>query len=149
MGSVTDGGSASFYIQLGADFVVTPVFRKDIANVCNRRNIAYFPGCGSLSEIAGAEEYGYEIIKLFPGAIYGPEFIKLFRAPQPWTSIMPTGGVSPTLESLTSWFNAGSTCVGIESKLFVKNDKGKFDLLKIERTTKECLAIIKSLKNKF
>lgn len=147
IGSITDGASASLYIQLGADFIVTPVFREDIAIVCNRRKIAFFPGCGSLTEIAKAEEYGCEIVKLFPGAVYGPEFIKAIKGPQPWTSIMPTGGVSPTKESLTKWFKAGCICVGMGSQLIKKNESGNFDYKKIESTTKECLTIIKQLKS--
>lgn len=147
IGSVTDGASASLYIQLGADFIVTPVFREDIAIVCNRRKIAFFPGCGSLSEIARAEEYGCEIIKLFPGSIYGPEFIKAIKGPQPWTSIMPTGGVSPTRESLGKWFKAGSICVGMGSKLIMKDENGKINFAKIQETTHKCLDIINELKN--
>tara|TARA_B100000929_G_C15470387_1_gene407646 strand:- start:670 stop:1341 length:672 start_codon:yes stop_codon:yes gene_type:complete len=146
IGSITDAASASLYIQLGADFIVTPVFREDIAIVCNRRKIAFFPGCGSLTEIAQAEEYGCEIVKLFPGAVYGPEFVKAIKGPQPWTSIMPTGGVSPIKDSLTKWFKAGCTCVGMGSKLIMKDSSGNFDYEKIESTTRDCLKIIKELK---
>lgn len=145
IGSITDAASASMYIQLGADFVVTPVFRKDIAIVCNRRKVAFFPGCGSLTEIANAEEYGCEIVKLFPGAVYGPEFIKAIKGPQPWTSVMPTGGVSPTKESLEKWFGAGCICVGMGSQLIKQDASGDFDYDKIENSTKECLKIIKQL----
>lgn len=148
IGSIIDGPSASLYIQMGADFIVTPVFREDIAIVCNRRKIAFFPGCGSLTEIAKAEEFGCEVVKLFPGAIYGPGFIKAIKGPQPWTSIMPTGGVSPNRESLTQWFEAGSICVGMGSKLFVKDENGDLDFNQIENTTNDCLAIIKDLKNR-
>jgi len=91
VGSVTDAASASHYLMNGANFIVTPVFREDIAIVCNRRKVLWSPGCGSLTEIAKAEEMGAEIVKLFPGNIYGPEFVKAIKGPQPWTSIMPTG----------------------------------------------------------
>ena len=94
IGSITDSAAASQYMLLGANFVVTPVLREDIAIVCNRRKVLWIPGCGSLSEIAKAEEMGCELIKLFPGNVYGPDFIKSVKAPQPWSSIMPTGGVS-------------------------------------------------------
>ena len=106
VGSVTDAAAASAYMLNGANFVVTPVFREDIAIVCNRRKVLWSPGCGSLTEIAKAEEMGAEIVKLFPGSTYGPSFVKGVLAPQPWTSIMPTGGVSPTEENLKSWFEA-------------------------------------------
>jgi len=85
-------------------------------------------------------------VKLFPGGIYGPNFIKAIKGPQPWTSIMPTGGVSPTKENLEGWFNAGATCVGMGSKLIKKEENGEFDLQKIESLTREALQIIKALK---
>src|SRR6056300_607108 len=132
VGSVTDAASASHYMMNGANFIVTPVFREDIAIVCNRRKILWSPGCGSLTEIAKAEEMGAEIVKLFPGNIYGPGFVKGVLAPQPWTNIMPTGGVSPTEENLKGWFDAGVTCVGMGSKLMAKHADGSFDYDKIE-----------------
>ncbi len=146
VGSVTDGGTASLYMQLGANFIVTPVLREDIAIVCNRKKVLWFPGCGSLTEIARAEELGCEIVKLFPGSIYGPNFIKSVRAPQPWTNIMPTGGVSPDYENLKGWINAGAYCVGMGSKLMAKDDKGNFDLAKIESLTKESLSRIEEIR---
>ena len=133
---------------MGADFIVTPVFREDIAIVCNRRKIAFFPGCRSLSEIARAEEYGCEIVKLFPGAIYGPEFIKAVQGPQPWTSIMPNGGVEPTKESIEQWLKAGATCVGIGSKLMKRDSNGEFDYNEIQGVVKSCIKIIKDFKGK-
>jgi 2-dehydro-3-deoxyphosphogluconate aldolase/(4S)-4-hydroxy-2-oxoglutarate aldolase len=146
VGSITDAAAASLYMQLGANFIVTPVFREDIAIVCNRRKVLWSPGCGTLTEIAKAEELGCEIVKLFPGDIYGPEFIKAIKGPQPWTSIMPTGGVLPTQENLKSWFDAGVSCVGIGSKLIQMDTQGNFNFIQIEALTKECIDIIKSLK---
>ncbi len=147
VGSVTDAAAASQYMLNGANFIVTPVLREDIAIVCNRRKVAWSPGCGSLAEIARAEELGCEVVKLFPGGIYGPDFVKAIKGPCQWTSIMPTGGVSPTKESLSAWFNAGVTCVGMGSKLFVKDAEGNFDYKGIENKVKESLEIIKALKS--
>lgn len=147
VGSVTDGAAASIYMQLGANFIVTPVLREDIALLCNRRKVLWSPGCGSLTEIARAEELGCEIVKLFPGGIYGPDFVKAIKGPCKWTKIMPTGGVSPTEENLSSWFNAGVTCVGMGSKLIKKNDYGKFDYDEIENQVKKSLKIIAKLRN--
>lgn len=146
VGSVTDAASASRFMALGANFIVTPVLREDIAIVCNRRKVMWSPGCGSLTEICRAEELGCEIVKLFPGGIYGPDFVKAIKGPQPWTSIMPTGGVSPTKENLEGWFKAGVTCVGMGSKLIAKNADGDYDLAKIESDTKNAISIIKELK---
>ena len=146
VGSVTDAASASRYMSLGANFIVTPVLREDIALVCNRRKVLWSPGCGSLTEIARAEELGCEIVKLFPGGIYGPEFVKAVRGPQPWTSVMPTGGVAPTKENLEGWFKVGVTCVGMGSKLMIKEANGNFDYDKIQAKTKEAIDIIKEFK---
>lgn len=148
VGSVTDGAAASLYMALGANFVVTPVLREDIAIACNRRKVLWSPGCGSLTEIARAEELGCEIVKLFPGDIYGSKFVKGIKGPQPWTSIMPTGGVSPTVENLTEWFEAGVTCVGMGSQLISKAILEKRDFAKLELDVKNTLAIIKQIQHK-
>jgi len=146
VGSVTDAAAASFYMQMGANFIVTPVLREDIAIVCNRRKVLWSPGCASLTEIAKAEELGCEVVKLFPGDVYGPEFVKGVIAPQPWTSIMPTGGVSPTEESLTKWFDAGVVCVGMGSKLITNKRIAEKDFAAIESEIKMILDTIQSIK---
>jgi len=147
VGSVTDAAAASRFMALGANFIVTPVLREDIALVCNRRKVLWSPGCGSLTEIARAEELGCEVVKLFPGGIYGPGFVKAIKGPQPWTSIMPTGGVSPTKESLSSWFDAGVTCVGMGSKLIKKDSSGNYDLKEIQHLISDCLEQISNLRS--
>jgi 2-dehydro-3-deoxyphosphogluconate aldolase / (4S)-4-hydroxy-2-oxoglutarate aldolase len=148
VGSVTDAAAASLYMQLGANFIVTPVFREDIAIACNRRKVLWSPGCGTLSEIARAEELGCEIVKLFPGEIYGPQFIKGIKGPCPWTSIMPTGGVSTERDNLKSWFDAGVTCVGIGSQLISAAVLANKDYAGLTQKVKDTLAIIKDLRNK-
>ncbi len=145
-GSITDAAAASRFMSLGANFIVTPVLREDIAIVCNRRKVLWSPGCGSLGEIARAEELGCEVVKLFPGGVYGPEFVKAIKGPQPWTSIMPTGGVAPTKESLAEWFEAGVTCVGMGSKLIKKDDQGSFNLANIKDQVGQTLNIIRGLR---
>lgn len=147
VGSVTDAASASLYMAMGAEFVVSPVLREDVAIVCNRRKILYLPGCGSAGEISQAEELGCEIIKLFPANIYGPGFVKAIKGPQPWTSIMPSGGVTTDRENLTSWFDAGVSCVGMGSALISKKivKENDFDLL--EKTVSEVLETIRDIRN--
>ncbi len=147
VGSVTDAASASLYMQLGANFIVTPVLREDIAMVCNRRKVLWSPGCGSLTEIAKAEELGCEIVKLFPGGTYGPDFVKAIKGPQPWTSIMPTGGVSPTEENLKAWFQAGVTCVGMGSQLISKDVLKNQNFESLKSKVKQAIDIIQKLKN--
>jgi 2-dehydro-3-deoxyphosphogluconate aldolase/(4S)-4-hydroxy-2-oxoglutarate aldolase len=146
VGSVTDAAAASLYMALGANFIVTPVLREDMAVVCNRRKVLWSPGCGTLNEIAKAEELGCEIVKLFPGDIYGPQFVKGIKGPQPWTSVMPTGGVSPTEENLKTWFDAGVTCVGMGSQLISKDIIVNKDYPKLEQDVKKALAIIKTVR---
>ncbi len=146
VGSITDAAAASLYMQLGANFIVTPVLREDIALVCNRRKVLWSPGCGTLSEISRAEELGCEIVKLFPGGIYGPDFVKAIKGPCPWTSIMPTGGVSPTEKNLKSWFDAGVTCVGMGSKLISKEVLANGDFKSLENNVRNALNIISKLK---
>ncbi|MDR1221677.1 MAG: bifunctional 4-hydroxy-2-oxoglutarate aldolase/2-dehydro-3-deoxy-phosphogluconate aldolase [Tannerella sp.] len=121
IGSIVDAPTASLYIQLGANFVVGPLFNPEVAKVCNRRLIPYTPGCGSVSEIGFAQELGCDLCKIFPaGNVGGPSFVSNVKAPMPWTMIMATGAVEPTEENLTAWFKAGVTAVGMGSKLFPK-----------------------------
>ena len=147
VGSVTDEAAASLYMQLGANFIVTPVLREDIAVVCNRRKVLWSPGCGSLTEISRAEELGCEIVKLFPGSTYGPGFVKAIKGPQPWTSIMPTGGVNTSEENLSGWFDAGVTCVGMGSQLISKEVLASKDFESLEQTVAKTLALIQKLKS--
>lgn len=147
VGSITDAGAASMFMQMGANFIVTPSLREDIAIVCNRRKVLWSPGCGSLAEINKAEEMGCEIVKLFPGDIYGPGFVKGIKGPQPWTSIMPTGGVSTDEANLKAWFDAGVTCVGIGSKLISREILANRDFSGLENTVRSTLETISKLKN--
>jgi 2-dehydro-3-deoxyphosphogluconate aldolase/(4S)-4-hydroxy-2-oxoglutarate aldolase len=106
---------------LGTNFVVSPVLNPEMARICNRRKIAYSPGCGSVNDISQAEELGVEICKIFPGSqMGGAGFVKAVRGPMPWTRIIPTGGVSPTEENIRGWIEAGAACVGMGSKLITK-----------------------------
>nr|WP_321411169.1 bifunctional 4-hydroxy-2-oxoglutarate aldolase/2-dehydro-3-deoxy-phosphogluconate aldolase [uncultured Allomuricauda sp.] len=146
VGSITDAAAASMYMQMGASFVVTPSLREDIAIVCNRRKVLWSPGCGSLTEINRAEELGCELIKLFPGSTYGPGFVKAIKGPQPWTSIMPTGGVSTEEANLRAWFDAGVTCVGMGSKLISKDVLEQKDFEGLQKKVTETLKLIEKIR---
>ncbi|WP_144891968.1 bifunctional 4-hydroxy-2-oxoglutarate aldolase/2-dehydro-3-deoxy-phosphogluconate aldolase [Flavobacterium tiangeerense] len=147
VGSVTDAAAASLYMQLGANFIITPVLREEIALICNRRKVLWSPGCASLTEIARAEELGCEIVKLFPGDVYGPQFVKGIKGPCPWTSIMPTGGVTTDKANLKSWFDSGVTCVGIGSQLISKVVIENQDFLGLENTVRNTLENIKQIRD--
>jgi len=149
-GSVVDPVAAGQYIQLGANFIVGPLLNPDVAKVCNRRKVAYSPGCGSPTEISAAEELGVEIVKIFPGSqIGGPGFVKAVRGPMPWTYLMPTGGVAPTEENLRGWFEAGVACVGMGSKLVRKDLVAAGDFDAIRDAAAETLAIIKKIRSEY
>ena len=143
VGSVCDAPTAAMYINAGADFVVSPVLDEPTALVCNKRKIPYAPGCGSVTEIHQAHGLGVEICKIFPGAqVGGPAFIKAVRGPMPWSELMPTGGVSPTRESLTQWLTAGATCVGMGSKLITREKIAAGNFAGITQHIRETLEII-------
>lgn len=147
IGSVVDTGTASLFLQLGANFVVGPLLNPDIFKVCNRRQVAYIPGCGSVSEVGYAQELGAEVVKIFPaGDVGGPSFVKNLKAPMPWSNIMVTGGVEPTEENLTKWFKAGVTCVGMGSNLFPKEIIAAKDWSRITQMCKMALEIIAKAK---
>ena len=144
VGSIVDAGTASLYLQLGANFVVGPLFNPEIAKVCNRRLVPYTPGCGSGSEIGFAQEVGCDLCKIFPaGNVGGPSFVKNIKAPMPWSMIMATGAVEPTEENLSAWFKAGVTCVGMGSKLFPKEMIAAGNWEAISTLCRDALATIK------
>jgi len=148
VGSVVDAPTASLYINSGANFVVGPNLNEEAALVCNRRKVAYSPGCGSVSEISRAEELGVEIVKIFPGGqVGGPDFVKAVLGPLPWTRIMPTGGVAPTKESIEAWFKAGVACVGMGSKLVAKDLVARGDWAGLTRKVADCLELIKKARS--
>ena len=146
-GSIIDAGTAAIYIQSGARFVVSPALVPEMASVCNRRNIMWAPGCGTVTEIVRAQELGADIVKIFPGSqVGGPAFVKAILGPMPWSLIMPTGGVSPDKENLTAWFESGVSCVGMGSNLFPKEWLVKGDFEKITQLVRNTLLIINEIR---
>ena len=148
IGSIVDAGTASLYIQSGANFVVGPLFNPEISKVCNRRLIPYIPGCATVSEIGFAQETGCDVCKIFPaGCVGGPSFVQNIKAPMPWAMIMATGAVEPDEANLSAWFKAGVTCVGMGSKLFPKEAIEAKEWEKISELCKNALAYIRKNKN--
>jgi 2-dehydro-3-deoxyphosphogluconate aldolase/(4S)-4-hydroxy-2-oxoglutarate aldolase len=129
--------------------VVGPSFDEDTARLCNRHKIAYLPGCGTVTEIAQAEEWGAELVKLFPGeTVGGPDFVRAVLGPRPWSRLMPTGGVSLEAENLKGWFDAGVAAVGMGSKL-IRSDwvkAGNYDA--IREGVQKALKVISGFKGK-
>lgn len=146
VGSVVEPATAALYMQLGACFVVGPLFNAEVARTCNRRGVPYTPGCGTVSEVGAAQEVGCDLCKVFPGDVLGPKFVKGLLAPMPWSKLMVTGGVEPTEENLTAWFKAGVFCVGMGSKLFPKDRVAAGDWQYVTDKCREALTIIEKAK---
>ncbi|MBS4462794.1 bifunctional 2-keto-4-hydroxyglutarate aldolase/2-keto-3-deoxy-6-phosphogluconate aldolase [Aerococcaceae bacterium zg-B36] len=115
VGTVLDAISARIAILAGADFIVSPAFDVETAKLCNLYRIPYLPGCVSMTEMTIALQYGVDIIKLFPGSLVGPDYIKAVKAPLPQVNVMPTGGVN--LENMDKWLKAGAVAVGVGGAL--------------------------------
>jgi len=148
IGSVVDAATAALYIQIDADFVVSPVVSEAMAKVCNQRGILWVPGCGTLTEMLRGVELGAEIVKAFPaGQLGGPAFIKSVKGPCPWLKIMPTGGVSPEEENIRAWFEAGVVCVGMGSKLIDKVTLQEKDYETLQNRVAKVLTIIEQIKS--
>jgi 2-dehydro-3-deoxyphosphogluconate aldolase/(4S)-4-hydroxy-2-oxoglutarate aldolase len=114
-GTVLDPETARLAILEGAEFIVSPAMNADTAKLCNRYQVPYLPGAGTVREIIEAMESGAEIIKVFPGETTGPAFVKAVKAALPQAALMPTGGVS--LENVHSWIKAGCVAVGVGGNL--------------------------------
>jgi 2-dehydro-3-deoxyphosphogluconate aldolase/(4S)-4-hydroxy-2-oxoglutarate aldolase len=117
VGSIRDPEAADRFIAAGARFIVGPTFSADVARLCNRRRIPYLPGCATPTEIVAAEEWGVELVKVFPGDTLGPGFVKAIHGPLPDTRIVVTGGVQATEASVNGWIGAGAACLGFGSSL--------------------------------
>lgn len=142
IGSIVDAATAALFLQLGANFVVGPLLNAEVFKVCNRRQVAYIPGCGSVSEVGYAQELGAEFVKIFPGDVVGTAFVKGVKAPMPWSNLMVTGGVAPNEENLTKWFQSGVACVGMGSNLFPKEVIAAKEWHKVTELCKHTLSII-------
>lgn len=146
IGSIVDAPTAALYIQMGANFIVGPLFNPEVAKVANRRLIPYSPGCGSVSEVGYAQEMGCDVCKVFPGDVLGTAFVKGLKAPMPWSNLMVTGGVKPEESNLKGWFDAGVTCVGMGSNLFPTDLIKAKDWAGITKLCSDALEIIKKVK---
>ena len=146
IGSIVDAPTAAHYIQLGANFIVGPLFNPEVAKVANRRLVPYMPGCGSVSEVGFAQEMGCDVCKVFPGDVLGANFVKGLKAPMPWSMLMITGGVKPEETNLKAWFDAGATCVGMGSNLFPVEVMANKEWNKITELCKSTFEIIKKVR---
>jgi 2-dehydro-3-deoxyphosphogluconate aldolase/(4S)-4-hydroxy-2-oxoglutarate aldolase len=123
-GTVLDPETARIAILAGAQFVVSPSLNPDTARLCNRYQVPYLPGAATIREVVEAMECGADIVKVFPGEILGPAFVKAVKGPLPHAQLMPTGGVS--LENVSDWIKAGSVALGVGGNLTAGAKTGDF-----------------------
>ena len=142
-GTILDPATADQFINHGANFITSPVFNPEVAKICNRRKIAYIPGCMTPSEISLAEEYGIEIVKIFPGSVVGPEFIRAILGHCPWFRLMPSGGVEVDRQNIFRWIKAGASALNIGSNLINKDLIKADDYNSIKELVKQCINWIK------
>lgn len=147
IGTIKNLQTAEKYISAGADFLVSPGFVKEVADLASSKNIFYAPGCMTPTEIIAAENSGIKFIKLFPGNMLGPEYLSSIKDIFPSLLFMPTGGVDTTKENISGWFKAGVCAVGMGSKLISKKLMEQKDYASIETETKKVFEIINGVKS--
>jgi 2-dehydro-3-deoxyphosphogluconate aldolase/(4S)-4-hydroxy-2-oxoglutarate aldolase len=148
IGTVMDADTTRKFIDAGADFIISPILKTEMADVCAKHGKPWIPGCATLTEIVTAKEHGSEVIKVFPGSVLGPGFVSAIMPVVPDLKLMITGGVEPTRENLTAWFRAGSMCVGMGSQLFTKDilQSRNWDLL--TEKVAQALELVKQIRKK-
>lgn len=146
IGTIYDAATANKYIEIGTNFIVAPIMNPEVGAVCQEAGIPWMPGVMTVTEIYNARIAGAEFIKIFPGEVLGPGFVKALKAPMPDVQVMVTGGVSPTQESLKTWFGAGATAVGIGSQLVPKEVLASKDFAQVTGIVANALKIIKEVK---
>lgn len=146
IGTIMNAETTQKFIEAGAHFIVSPILKPEMAEVCKKHDVPWIPGCATLTEIVTAKEHGAAVIKIFPGSVLGPGFVSSVLPVIPGYQLMPTGGVEPTKENLSAWFKAGVMCVGMGSQLFKKDLMEKKDWPALETNVAEAMAIIKEIK---
>jgi 2-dehydro-3-deoxyphosphogluconate aldolase/(4S)-4-hydroxy-2-oxoglutarate aldolase len=145
IGTIYDAKQANEFIAMGADFMLQPFTTPEVGEVCAKHDIPWMPGTMTLTEIRNAEILGAKYVKIFPGNVVGPGFVKAIKGPMPKTKIMVTGGVEPNKESLSSWFGAGAAAVGMGSQLFPADLIAKKDYQSISNTISDLIKIYRGL----
>ncbi|MFC6221648.1 bifunctional 4-hydroxy-2-oxoglutarate aldolase/2-dehydro-3-deoxy-phosphogluconate aldolase [Hymenobacter artigasi] len=142
IGTIYKAAEAEQFIAAGAEFVVQPLATAEVAEVCRAHDIPWLPGAMTPTEIYNASELGAAVVKIFPGNLVGPDYVKALRGPMPHTKLMVTGGVEPTEASLSAWFGAGVNAVGMGSQLFKNAD----DTDALAASINKMMQVVESLK---
>ncbi len=146
IGTIKNATAAQTYIDAGADYIVCPGLIEEVAEIADKNNMLWIPGCMTPSEIIRAENMGAKMIKLFPGNILGPGFMSAIKELFPGLLFMPTGGVDLDKDNIAGWFKAGVSAVGMGSKLVSKNLLEQKDYAKIEALTRQAIEIVNSVR---
>jgi 2-dehydro-3-deoxyphosphogluconate aldolase/(4S)-4-hydroxy-2-oxoglutarate aldolase len=148
IGTIYHPWEAEIFIDKGAEFIVAPVMNPKLGEYCQKADLPWIPGCGTVTEVFFAQELGAELVKIYPANVLTTEFVKAVHAVLPAVEIIPTGGVEPNEESIKSWLDAGVLCLGMGSQLFKKELIVKEAYAEITETIRKALAIIKTIKEK-
>jgi 2-dehydro-3-deoxyphosphogluconate aldolase/(4S)-4-hydroxy-2-oxoglutarate aldolase len=143
-GTVLDAETARIAILSGAQFIVSPSLNAGTAQLCRRYQVPYMPGAGTAGEVVRALEEGADIVKVFPGEILGPAFVKAILGPLPHAPLMPTGGVA--VENAADWIRAGCVVLGAGSNLTAGAKTGDYG--RITETARQFLARIHEARSK-
>jgi 2-dehydro-3-deoxyphosphogluconate aldolase/(4S)-4-hydroxy-2-oxoglutarate aldolase len=146
-GTIKDASAANSFINAGADFLVSPGLSEDVFDISYSEKILWIPGCMTITEILMAEQFGIQLIKLFPGSLLGPSFMQSIKEIFPGLLFMPTGGVELDPESIRAWFRAGVCAVGMGSKLISKKILDSRDFESLGAITKKTLGLIQDILN--
>jgi 2-dehydro-3-deoxyphosphogluconate aldolase / (4S)-4-hydroxy-2-oxoglutarate aldolase len=146
IGTILDGNTTTKFIDAGADFIVSPILNTEMAEVCQKKNKPWIPGCATPTEIMSGRTLGAEVIKIFPGATLGPGFVSSILSVAPDLNLMVTGGVEPNAENLKKWFDAGTLCVGLGSHLIAADKLNAETVKDLSVKIEDALSLIQSLK---
>lgn len=146
VGTIMDKSQCEQFYEAGAEFIVAPIVDAEVASYCKEKNVAWTPGCGTLTELITAERLGALLMKVFPADVLGPKFIKGVLGPCGHLNLMPTGGVTPEKDNLETWFSAGVVCVGMGSQLISKEMIKNKAFEELSQVVRDALATVKALK---
>lgn len=147
IGTVMDADTTRKFIDAGAHFIISPVTKTEMADVCNEHRVPWIPGAATLTEIVTCMDHGAALVKIFPGSVLGPKFISAIRPVVPTVPLMITGGVEPNEQNFRSWFDAGATCVGLGSNLFSKDIMDAKNWTALEGRIRELITIVTQIRS--
>lgn len=145
-GTIMNGENAEKFLHAGAQFIVCPILKNDVGEICKKYSRVWIPGCGTLTEIVAAHDAGADAVKLFPASVGGPAFVKAIKPVIPNILVMPTGGVDGSEPGLREWFHAGVMCVGMGSQLLEESWLRARDWRKLRENVQNTIRTIEKVR---